>query len=293
MIFNLYRLMRPHQWTKQAIVTLPIVSLGSAISLGDFALSLLAAIIYCLAAGAVYIFNDLVDIEFDRNDPVRKLRPLASGTVRRSQAIFLLILLLVALSILNYIFSERPILSALVLVSYLVINFAYSKFHLKKHNLLGIAIVSFGFSLRFAYGSLFLSIKLSYWALVLLMELSLFMLSIKRFQMSRRVNFQSPATSSLHEFWLLAAVIFVSVFMASFAGFITSPETQVIWGANALLLSTIPMALGMVRFIEIATDFTVYPETDATDIVVRDIPMLVLVVMFVSILLIGRLTIVG
>jgi hypothetical protein len=88
-------------------------------------------------------------------------------------------------------------------------------------------------------------------------------------------------------------VIFASVFMASFAGFITSPETQAIWGANALLLSTIPMALGMVRFIELATDFTEYPGTDATDIVVRDIPMLLLVLMFVGILLIGRLTVGG
>lgn len=290
---GLIKLMRPHQWTKQAIVLLPILSLGTAFSVHDFIQSLLAAIIYSLAAGAVYIFNDLVDIEFDRNDPVRKLRPLASGAVKKNHAIFCLVLSLVVLVFLNSYFSEKPFMSGLVLLIYLVLNLAYSKFRLKKHNILGIAIVSFGFSLRFSYGSLFLSIKLSYWAVVLLMELSLFMLSIKRFQMSRRVNSSLQSNSAIHEFWLLAAVIFASVFMASFAGFITSPETQVIWGANALLLSTIPMALGMVRFIEIATDFTEYPETDATDIVVRDLPMLVLVVMFVFILLVGRLTVGG
>lgn len=293
MIFGLLRLMRPHQWTKQAIVLLPILSLGAAFSLKDFSQSILAAIIYSLAAGAVYIFNDLVDIDFDRNDPVRKLRPLASGRVKKSHAIIFLLLSLVTMAALNALISEDPLKSGAILATYLIINFAYSQFHLKRHNILGIAIVSVGFSLRFAYGSLFLSIKLSYWALVLLMELSLFMLSIKRFQMSRRNSSQNQGSSSIHEFWLLAAVIFASVFMASFAGFITSPETQAIWGANALLLSTIPMALGMVRFIEIATNFTEYPETDATDIVVRDIPMLILVLMFVGILLIGRLTVGG
>jgi decaprenyl-phosphate phosphoribosyltransferase len=293
MILAIIRLMRPHQWTKQAIVLLPVVSLGSAFSFGDFGQSILAAVIYSLAAGAVYIFNDLIDIEFDRKDPVRKLRPLAAEEVKKKHALIFLLLLLALMSSLNFLASDEPTTSGLVLLLYLTVNFAYSNFHLKSHNILGIAIVSTGFSLRFAYGSFFLSIQLSYWALVLLMELSLFMLSIKRFQMSTRFNSQSTGNSGIHEFWLLAAVIFASVFMASFAGFITSPETQAIWGANALLLSTIPIALGMVRFIEIATNFKEYPSTDATDIVVRDIPMLVLVSMFVLILLVGRINVSG
>jgi len=293
MIAGLLRLLRPHQWTKQAIVLLPIVSLGSAFSVGDFVQSFLAAIIFSLAAGAVYIFNDLVDIEFDRNDPVRKLRPLAAQEVKKVHAVIFLIFLLTLVLVLNYLWADKAILSGAVLFSYLAINFTYSNFRLKRNNILGIAIVSTGFSLRFAYGSLFLSIQLSYWALVLLMELSLFMLSIKRFQMSTRLSGNSTGNSGIHEFWLLAAVVFASVFMASFAGFITSPETQALWGANALLLSTIPLALGMVRFIEIATNFKEYPSTDATDIVVRDIPMLVLVSLFVLILVIGRFTVNG
>jgi 4-hydroxybenzoate polyprenyltransferase len=293
MINGLIRLLRPHQWTKQAIVLLPILSLGSAFSILDFGKSILAAGIYSLAAGAVYILNDLVDVDFDRKDPVRKLRPLAAGQVSKNHAIFFLFFLLVLMATLNILFADDVVLSGMVLFTYLIVNFGYSKFHLKKHNILGIAIVSMGFSLRFAYGSFFLSIELSYWALVLLMELSLFMLSIKRFQMSTRQNAQSSGNPGIHEFWLLAAVIFASVFMASFAGFITSPETQEIWGKNALLLSTIPMALGMVRFIEIATNFKEYSSTDATDIVVRDIPMLVLVTIFIVVLLTGRLTVGG
>lgn len=230
MIGGLFRLLRPHQWTKQAIVLLPILSLGSAFSILDFGKSILAAVIYSLAAGAVYILNDLVDIEFDRKDPVRKLRPLAAGQVRKNQAIVFLVFLLALMATLNFLFADNVVRGGIVLFTYLIVNFGYSKFHLKKHNILGIAIVSMGFSLRFAYGSFFLSIELSYWALVLLMELSLFMLSIKRFQMSTRLNAQSTGNPGIHEFWLLAAVIFASVFMASFAGFITSPETQEIWG---------------------------------------------------------------
>jgi 4-hydroxybenzoate polyprenyltransferase len=285
--------MRPHQWAKQAIVVLPIVSLGLAFSIDDFIQSFIAVITFSLAAGVVYIFNDLVDFEFDRNDPVRKLRPLAAEEVKRAHAVIFLVLLLALMTTLNLFFADEAVRSGAILYSYIAINFVYSNFHLKRHNILGITIVSLGFSLRFAYGSFFLSIQLSYWALVLLMELSLFMLSIKRFQMSTRLNVHPSGISGIHEFWLLAAVIFASVFMASFAGFITSPETQAIWGVNALLLSTIPVALGMVRFIEVATNFKDYPSTDATDVIVRDIPMLILVAMFVLILVIGRVTVSG
>jgi 4-hydroxybenzoate polyprenyltransferase len=292
MILELFRLLRPHQWTKQAIVMLPILSLGTSFSITDFIKTLLAAMTFCMAAGAVYIINDFADIKFDRTDPVRKLRPLASGRVNRNAAITLLLVCLALTFVLNAAYSDAALVSGLVLLLYLTLNFVYSKFALKKHNLLGIAIVSSGFSLRFAFGSIFLSIQVSFWALVLLMELSLFMLSIKRFQMSRRNN-ESILNSSVHEFWLIAAVIFASVFMASFAGFITSPETQSIWGANALLLSTIPLAIGMVRFIEIATDFSEHKQTDVTDIVVRDVPMLTLVCVFVITLFIGRLTVSG
>ena len=291
MITQLIRLMRPHQWTKQAIVLLPLLSLGAAFSVQDFLHSLGAAIVFSFAAGAVYIFNDLVDIEFDKRDPIRKLRPLASGQVGKNSAIIFLFFLLAVMVTTTLLLSENFVGCSLVLLTYLSINFTYSQFHLKGHNLLGIAMVSVGFSLRFAFGSIFVSIDLSFWALVLLMELSLFMLAIKRFQLSKRAKIANSLSQPHTDFWLLAAVVFASVFMASFAGFITSPETQLIWGANALLLSTIPIALGMVRFMEIATNATAYSDTDATDIVIRDIPMLILVASFVLVLLIGRLTV--
>lgn len=293
MIAQLIRLMRPHQWTKQAIVLLPLLSLGAAFSVQDFLRSLGAAIVFTFAAGVVYIFNDLVDIEFDRRDPIRKLRPLASGRVSKRSAVIFLILLLGAMMMTSWLLSENFAGCALILLTYLSVNFAYSQFHLKSHNLLGIAIVSVGFSLRFAFGSIFVSIELSLWALILLMELSLFMLSIKRFQMAKRFSLEVSTNIEQYNFWLLAAVVFSSVFMASFAGFITSPETQAIWGTNTLLLSTIPIALGMVRFIEIATVSDNLSDADATDIVVKDIPMLVIVLTFMLILFFGRLTING
>lgn len=287
----LIRLMRPHQWTKQAIVILPLLSLGTTFTAKELILGIISFAVFSLASSVVYIFNDFTDLHNDRSDPIRIKRPLASGDISINVAFYALVFLCIAFGVLNYHYSREWKLSGIILGIYLFLNFLYSKFQLKSHNLLGITFVASGFPLRFAFGSTFMDIKISYWAITLIMELSLFMLSIKRFQTTLRSVKGNSQNGGIHDFWLLSAVIFAGVFAASYAGFVTSPDTQAIWGGNALLLSTLPIAIGMVRFIEIAVISDLNCQSDATDIVVKDIPMLSLVLLYLGILFVGRLSI--
>ena len=115
------------------------------------------------------------------------------------------------------------------------------------------------------------------------------MLSIKRYQLTLR-NAPSENDSD-HEFWLIAAITFAAFFSASYVGFVSSPTTQGVWGSTTLLISSIPVALGIVRFIELGTDKKRISSGDATEAVVKDFPSLVLSLIYVSIMFVGNISI--
>ncbi len=71
--------LRPHQWTKNTVLFAGLIFAGGLGDRGLVTLAVSGAVIFCLLSGAVYILNDIVDIEKDRRHPEKKLRPLASG----------------------------------------------------------------------------------------------------------------------------------------------------------------------------------------------------------------------
>ena len=283
------KMMRPHQWAKQVIVAIPVLSLGRLLSFHSVSQSFSAALTFTFIASFVYVVNDYFDLAEDQLDTIRQRRPLASGLMSKSESKVLLVVLGLLGSITNFVFSSFPIATFSLLIFYAFINALYSKLKLKNQNILGISIVALGFPMRFWFGCLFLGIEISYWALVLLMELALFMLSVKRYQRTlRKVEYSS--NSITHEFWLLAAIVFAAFFSASYAGFISAPGTQAIWGSTALLLSAIPMALAIVRFLEIATQEANWNSSDVTDSLFKDWPLVVLSLVYMATMLFGSLT---
>jgi hypothetical protein len=119
------------------------------------------------------------------------------------------------------------------------------------------------------------------------MFLALFMLSIKRFQISLRSALED--SNSRHEFWLIAGITFAAFFSSSYAGFVSSPATQEVWGSTTLLISSVPVALGIVRFIQLGTDKGKINSGDVTEDVARDLPILGLSFAYALIMLLGRM----
>lgn len=144
-------LLRPSHWFK-SIIAVPI---GAVFLLneatGPTLLSLLATIaMFVFASSAVYVINDLSDIERDRLHPTKRLRPLPSGLVSVAAAKLMLLVLLVAMAILS---TQLPILVSVFVGIYLLSNIAYSM-RLKHVPIAEMQIVAMGFALRTASGYL-------------------------------------------------------------------------------------------------------------------------------------------
>lgn len=177
-IISLLKLMRPKQWVKNIFLFAPLVFSKQFLHLHSIYQVVFAAGMFCLAASAVYIINDLNDIERDKAHPKkRKKRPLASGQVSIKNAIILLGIIYIAL-IASWLIAPHVFYVILV---YIILNLLYS-FKLKHEPVIEIFIVAFGFVLRVYAGAVALNVPVSHWMFVTTLSLSLYLASIKRRQ---------------------------------------------------------------------------------------------------------------
>lgn len=177
-IIGLIKLVRPKQWVKNSFVFTPLIFAGEFLNLNSIYSTLIAALLFCLAASAVYIVNDLNDIENDRAHPQKcKKRPLASGEVQLQSALILLSLIYTCLGF-AWLIMPNVIY---VISAYLMINLAYT-LKLKNEPVIEIFIVAFGFVLRVYAGALALDVPVSDWMFITTLSVSLYLASIKRRQ---------------------------------------------------------------------------------------------------------------
>jgi 4-hydroxybenzoate polyprenyltransferase len=171
MIPALLRTMRPRQWPKNAFIFAALVFDRQLYDPGPFLVTLAGFGILCLASGAVYMINDLADLESDRQHPVKRMRPLASGALAPATArVAAVILVLVALAgslALNMNFT-------LVIVGYLALNLMYSSW-LKHVPIIDVFSIAAGFVLRVAAGVTLITVeRFSPWLFVCMTLLALF-----------------------------------------------------------------------------------------------------------------------
>lgn len=121
---SLIKTMRPHQWIKNILVYVPLVFDRKLTHIPSLIRTSIGFILFCLVASVVYIINDISDLEADRNHPVKRKRPLASGDLPISVAIVTAIAILVIVFPLAYWLAPS---FALVLGCYFILNLLYSK----------------------------------------------------------------------------------------------------------------------------------------------------------------------
>jgi decaprenyl-phosphate phosphoribosyltransferase len=286
----LLELLRPKQISKQVVVFLPIIAIGSSINLSKFLSSLTAVCSFALASGFVYVVNDLSDLLGDQNDPTKAKRPYASGRVTSLQMYVSGIIFFLGSIIIAFVIGTNFLGLITIILFYCLINLFYSVFHLKDYKIIGLVIVGLGFPLRFIFGSLALGLPLSPWGFVLLFQLAVFMLAGKRYQTNKRKKFLKKEQNSIVEldFWLLSLVSLGALFSSSYVGFTMSQENQVLWGFESLLISTIPLGLGILRYLEIVTHPDMYKSSDATESIRKDKLIILLAIIFSGILAHGR-----
>lgn len=133
--------------------------------------AILAFALFCLLSGSVYITNDLIDLEKDKNHPRKARRPIASGRLTPLQAgVSASILIVVSLGAAFYL---SPIF-ALIAASFLLLNFAYTLL-LKRIVILDVMTIAIGFVLRALAGTTIVGVSLSPWLLICTILLALFL----------------------------------------------------------------------------------------------------------------------
>lgn len=172
MLKALFKTMRPRQWTKNGFVFFALIFDKQLFLVDPFLRTLEGFALFCLISSAVYLFNDITDVEADRNHPEKKLRPIASGKLPISVALVTAFALTFVSLILGYLLS--PIF-ALILASYLIINLLYSRW-LKHVAILDVLIISSGFVLRVAAGVALITVeRFSPWLYMITILFSLYL----------------------------------------------------------------------------------------------------------------------
>jgi len=168
--------LRPRQWTKNLILFAGLIFSQNLFDPVLFAKTLYAFFVFCLLSGAVYLVNDLVDIEKDRLHPEKKKRPLASRKLSLKVATGTAIGLPVICLLLSYVLNLQFLL---VSISYYLLMLAYS-FFLKKQVILDVMTIAFGFVLRALAGAVAIQVEVSSWFLICTILLALFLGLAKR-----------------------------------------------------------------------------------------------------------------
>lgn len=278
------RALRPHQWTKNLLVFAALLFSKHLFEPEPFLRTFLAFLAFCGLAGAVYLWNDIADIEQDRLHPKKKLRPLAAGELSiRNATLGAVALVVVALS-LSFWLDVRLGLCA---SAYLGMNLGYS-FGLKHVVILDVLTLALGFVLRALAGGFVIDVPVTDWLLVLTLLLALFLaLAKRRHEITSLGQGASSHRAILAEYspYLIdqmTSVVTASV-VTAYAFYTLSPETVAKFG-TAKLSWTLPLVLyGIFRYL-----YLVHQKDrgdSPTDMLLTDRPLLATVALWVALVI--------
>ncbi len=169
--------LRLHQWLKNLLVFLPLLASHRVFVGASVRDALIAFLCFGLCASGVYVLNDLLDLEADRNHPRKRLRPFAAGSLPLSAGLVAAPVL--TLAAFGLALALRP-LFALVLLGYYVLTLAYS-FGLKRIAMLDTVVLAALYTVRIVAGTVAIGVPLSFWLLAFSMFLFLSLAMVKRY----------------------------------------------------------------------------------------------------------------
>jgi len=188
------KLLRPHQWTKN-LLCLAGAIFGPQFNMGTIKLGIFTVLVFSAGSSSMYILNDILDQEYDRQHPIKRVRPIASGAVSVPVA-----------AVLGIVLGVGALASALVLdvstliclVLYMVNNVVYST-HMKHLALFDVLSIAFSFVMRLLSGIYVLGDIPTAWIVLCTFFLSLFLGFAKRraelHSLAENENLQRPILS--------------------------------------------------------------------------------------------------
>jgi len=250
------RAVRPRQWLKNLLVGTAPLAAGRLLEQQVLISVALAFVAFCLVSAAVYLLNDVRDVEEDRLHPKKRLRPIAAGELSVPVAIAIGVAAGVAGLALAFFTSTGLGITVTV---YVALQVLYTLF-LKHVPVLDLAMVASGFLLRAIAGGVAADIPLSQWFLLVASFGSFFMVAGKRYSELKALGADAGTRRSLTRYsesylrfaWMLAAVmVLISYSLWAFEnrcnppmGVCNPPMGGVPWTA----ISIAPFTLGLLQY---------------------------------------------
>jgi decaprenyl-phosphate phosphoribosyltransferase len=264
------RTTRPRQWPKNLLVFAAPLAAGSLGRDHGFDYALLAMFAFAWASSAVYLVNDVVDVERDRRHPVKRNRPIASGALPERHA--------VVLAVLATVFAVgagaaiREPLLVLTIVVYLCESFLYS-FWLKHVPFVEMVLVATGFLLRVLGGAAATHVALSIWFLLVCSLGALGVAIAKRYTELTSLGDDALRHRPVMR-WYRPGMLRVGQLVVGLGML----ATYLMWAVSETtaarpwhLLSALPLAAALIRFGALTARRTVRP---VEDLIMRDAIML-------------------
>ncbi len=273
-VYELLRAMRPKEWIKNIFVFAALAFSQERLWMRPEKVLIVCAafVLFSMAASAIYLINDLVDVEKDRAHPKKRNRPLASGrlspTGAQIAAVVLLALALPLSFLIDYV-DQKAGQSALR-------NLAYS-YYLKHVVILDIFTIAAGFVLRAVAGALVLDINITYWLLMCMGLLALFLgLAKRRAELVLLENGAGEHRRILDEYSLPMLDQMISIITAAtiiaYTLFTTSAETLP-RRPFPIMLVTVPIVIYLIfRYL-----YLMYKHGEGgspADLVLKDVPFI-------------------
>ncbi len=288
---GLLRLLRIKQWAKGVFVMIgPLYAFADGRLPGWVTLidALWAALGFALASSACYAFNDIRDVEADRQHPRKRRRPIASGAVSPAQAgVMACVLLgLSALTLLGLAPLARPWVGGVLLI-YVANTVVYSLV-LKHRVVADVMSLSMGFVLRVLAGCMAVGVGPTTYLLNVTFFLAMFLAFGKRLGERRTLGSEQATLARgvqagyTDDTLRLAVIATAVVVLVSYAGYVLSRDADYVYtgGFNLLWLTMLPATYGLLRCVHLVENARY---DDPTELATRDRPFQLSAVLFAAI----------
>jgi 4-hydroxybenzoate polyprenyltransferase len=249
-MIDILKSLRPAQWTKNLFVFAALIFSREVLIRPSLLRAIGAFAVFCLLSGALYLVNDVCDLETDRLHPKKRLRPVAAGRVSPRRAVaWASILAAVALA---GAFVLRP-LFGLVAVLYAILMLGYS-FKLKNVVILDVFLIASGFVLRVVAGGVAIFVPLSSWLIICTSLLALFIAFGKRRHeivfLKAEAHLHRPILREYSAYLLdqMISVVTASTVIA-YSLYTVSEETVQKFGTPNLIFTTPFVLYGIFRYL--------------------------------------------
>ena len=276
---DVIKLMRPKHYIKNCLIFVSITFDRNLFHGPVLLQALLGFAAFCLLTSAVYVINDIRDVEADRQHEVKRNRPIASGAVSVPSACVLAAALLAAALSIQLAACGNRGGSLLIMLAYFAVNLGYS-LGLKHVPFLDIVLLVMGFVLRVLYGAAIVSSSTSAWVYLTVFSLSFYLglgkrrNELARTQGSTRRVLQYYSYEFLDKFMYLCLTLAVTFY----ALWSADGEVAAKYGTDKLIW-TVPVVI--VILMKYSADIESNSYGDPVDVVMHDKVLLLLAVLLV------------